>query len=155
MSLIRNASLPFSAMISAADSRMRSKRSRLRCCVGTSRARPCAPAAAGAGPDFFLTAIPSLQKCLDELNTRVYRILQIRDILVFNGKEIRNAATSDPDYLRYGQDRRARRCAAAGARRRHPTGFALDGHAVRLEQAAELAGRARRRRQRLCHLSAG
>ena len=45
-----------------------------------------------------------------------------------------DVATPDPDHWRYRQDRCARRRAAAGAGRRHPAGFALDAHAVRLDR---------------------
>src|SRR3954447_17622516 len=73
---------------------MRSKRSRLRCWVGTRRASPWLLAwalplplpwllpPAVVRPAFF-AAIRAPAKILDELNTRGYRFLQIRDILVF------------------------------------------------------------------------
>src|SRR6202790_2797451 len=96
MSLMRNASLPFSAINSAAHSRIRSKRSRLRRWVGTRRARPDAPASGSLCFVFFAAIHPSRKKCLDELNTRVYRIYQIRDILVFDKwKETSHVAAPD------------------------------------------------------------
>src|SRR4051812_27729351 len=84
MSLIRKASLPFSAITSTAQARMRSKRSRLRCWVGTSRAiRRLSAAVSDWFGLVFRLVINSPQKALDASNTIVYRFSQIRDILAF------------------------------------------------------------------------
>src|SRR2546430_1209157 len=114
---MRKASLPFSAISAAAHARIFSNRSRLRCWVGTRRANAGAPASAAFGPAFPLGIGPLTQKRLDVTNTRVYRIWQIRDILVLRSERIIHVRTSGPDHRRRGQDRAARQCAAKGERR--------------------------------------
>src|SRR5258706_2248471 len=88
MSLIRKPSLPFSAVASTAQARMRSKRSRLRFWAGTNRAIAWLPATVfGWFRLDFRPAIMPPEISLDLFNTRAYRFLQMRGILVLS-KEI-------------------------------------------------------------------
>ena len=91
-------------------------------------------------PAHFPTRACLAKKPLDGINTRVYRFLQIRVILVFIGKDASHVPAY-PILIIGGGGKTGGRVNAlpAGARHRHPPGFAHD-HAIRSTGPARRPG---------------